>query len=552
MYCPPRITTVKRVRLPAPPKGWMYTPVGTLGDYPVLFFGPYTYTALSNVDNGYTMQIAAWDVEKKLVGQWTKTGARYLQQISYNAGTQTVTFTGEANGSVSATLDELVVGPRVSGPFSFWPVSYADGRDSFCIVVVDQDNVIRTLIECPGSHNIDKVVVDDAKRTIELFGKNNAAAQFDYNIALTCFTCAHTYTKDDFIFLSEYFKVLPTDAQVSALASSMPMVDCSLCYRIEDLIRVTISELSFLQRVEGYAPGAGNPDVWEHVEGSGTKVGYLLGAAAGSFGGFFIGGPKGASTGFNAGSAAGAAIGQDLIPGGDTDEYQPSPLEQQFSLVGYDKFPCKEFIKTPVTDTVFKSSFPRYGSLLYAAAVAKVGPTPSPQAYLPSTQRVEELPRDPRYKAQKLTNGVEVTKYIFVIIQTNKSVGNAPPLRGYQMRINPEDFLPDMCVANQSVNHSQLSEAFHFWALVGGPHTSSTQVYAAGALYVDITNNMLLGIDIRTGHFFRWFTDPKQVPTDKEMNDATFEFLGKLGYDTSSMKNHVDIMGYFQENPVVG
>ena len=313
------------------------------------------------------MLIAAWDVEKKLVAKWDKAGARYLQQISYNKETQTVTFTGELNRSISATLDELVVSPRVvqrlvssgpslpytltysepinsefpvieCGPFSFWPVSYADERDSFCVVVVDQDKVIRTLIECPGSRNINRVVVDNEKRTIELVGKNDVAAQFEYNTALTCFTCAYTYTKDDFTFLAKYFdfKVPPTDAQISALVSKMPMVDCSLCYRMKDLIGVTLrSESEFLQRVEGYTPGSGNPDVWEHAEGLGTKVGYLLGAAAGSFGGFFIGGPKGASAGFNAGSAAGAAIGDVLIHGGDTGGYQPSDAEKNSSLVGY-------------------------------------------------------------------------------------------------------------------------------------------------------------------------------------------------------------------------
>lgn len=182
--------------------------------------------------------------------------------------------------------------------------------------------------------------------------------------------------------------------------------------------------------------------------------------------------------------------------------------------------------------------------------MAKLGSAHSPQAYVPSAGRVEELPRDPSCKAQKLTNGVEVTKYIFVIIQTDKFVGDPSLLRGYQMRIKHEDFLSDKWVVNhsESVSRSQLSEAFDFWALVGTP---STKVYAAGALYVDITNNRLVGVDTRAGHFFRWFTDPKQVPTDKAMNDATFDFLGKLGYDTSSMKSHVEIMGYFQEFPVV-
>ena len=94
-------------------------------------------------------------------------------------------------------------------------------------------------------------------------------------------------------------------------------------------------------------------------------------------------------------------------------------------------------------------------------------------------------------------------------------------------------------VLNQRVNHSQLSEGYRFWALVGYPHM---QVYAAGSLYVDITNKKLLGIDTRTGHYFKSFKGQ-----DEAVNDATFGFLRDLGYDTSVMKNYIDIIGYFQQ-----
>ena len=165
-----------------------------------------------------------------------------------------------------------------------------------------------------------------------------------------------------------------------------------------------------------------------------------------------------------------------------------------------------------------------------------LGSASSPQAYSPAKQAISDLPRDPRYNSLKLTNGVEVTKYIFVIIQTDDTVNGNP---GYQMRINPEDFYPDSWPANQRINHSQLSEGYRFWALVGNPHM---QVYAAGSLYVDITNKKLLGIDTRTGHYFRSFQGQ-----DQAVNDATLGFLANLGYDTSSMKNYIDMLGYFQQ-----
>ena len=170
-----------------------------------------------------------------------------------------------------------------------------------------------------------------------------------------------------------------------------------------------------------------------------------------------------------------------------------------------------------------------------------LGSASSPQAYSPANKAIGDFPRDPRYKAQTLQNGIQVTKYIFIIVQTNETTEGHP---GYQMRINPEDFYPDSWPATQRVNHSQLSEGYRFWALMGHPHM---QVYAAGSLYVDITNKKLLGIDTRTGHYFRSFQGQ-----DQAVSDATFGFLKNLGYDTSAMKNQVDIIGYFQENPIVG
>ncbi len=194
-----------------------------------------------------------------------------------------------------------------------------------------------------------------------------------------------------------------------------------------------------------------------------------------------------------------------------------------------------------MSENVFDAPFPRYAELPYSGAITKLGSASSPQAYSPAKKAIGDFPRDPRYKAQRLQNGIQVTKDIFVIIQTDKTVSGHP---GYQMRINPEDFYPDTWPAKQRINHSQLSEGYRFWALVGHPHM---QVYAAGSLYVDITNKKLLGIDTRTGHYFRSF-----MGHDQAVNDATLGFLKSLGYNTSAMVNNVDIMGYFQENPIVG
>ncbi|KAM5536136.1 hypothetical protein V8D89_010235 [Ganoderma adspersum] len=531
-YTAPRITTLDSAVLPEAPSGWKFDNItsvdGTtpdLANYPVLLFGPYTYTVLTNINNEYEMLIVAWDMQRNLVKQWTKLGARYIYKITYNATLQTVTFTGQTGLFVVATLDELIVGPSVvylpsssgpalpytltysapangqfpvlkSGPYTFWPVSYADGRNSFCVVVADQNNVILKLIDCPGSHSIDEVVVDDTLRVIELIGTDGLAANFPWNTAMACFSCCYVCTKDDFLFLAQYLDVPLSDADATALAAAMPQLDCSLCCRMQG---------TYTDDPSSYHRGH-----W--------------------------GGPVGAFAGLTAGYVAGGAIGGSIPDSSDKGQYTLSALEKQNSLVGYAKFPSGPFDNAGIGENVFDAPFPRYAELPYSGAITKLGSAASPQAYSPAKQAIGDFLLDPRYNSLKLTNGVEVTKYIFVIIQTDETVNGNP---GYQMRINPEDFYPDSWPANQRINHSQLSEGYRFWALVGHPHM---QVYAAGSLYVDITNKRLLGIDTRTGHYFRSFQGQ-----DQAVNDATFGFLSSLGYDTSVMKNYIDIIGYFQQ-----
>lgn len=132
---------------------------------------------------------------------------------------------------------------------------------------------------------------------------------------------------------------------------------------------------------------------------------------------------------------------------------------------------------------------------------------------------------------------MKLAKYIFVIVKTDETVNGEP---GYQMRINPEDFYPASWLATNRVNHSQLSEGYRFWALLGHPHM---QVYAAGSLYVDIVNQKLLATDTRTGHYFASFQGH-----DQEVTDATVGFLANLGYHVSDLLSYTDISMYLQEN----
>ena len=63
MYAPPRITTLDATLLPPAPDGWHYVHITSpdvldsdLEHYPVVLFGPYTYTGAQLVHSAYGFQ----------------------------------------------------------------------------------------------------------------------------------------------------------------------------------------------------------------------------------------------------------------------------------------------------------------------------------------------------------------------------------------------------------------------------------------------------------------------------------------------------------------
>ncbi|KAG8834462.1 hypothetical protein FRC17_008684, partial [Serendipita sp. 399] len=508
-------------------------------------------TALSPDDNHYGMNIVAWDMERNLVKQLDKPGARYIWKITFDSASQTVTFTGQSSKTVHATLDELIIPPSVvhlsasaapvlpytltyaaadpsqfpvikTATYSFWPASYKDGRNSFAVVVVDRSNQVQHFIDCPGGQVIQDIQINNDERTIVLHGQNDSTATFDYDTALACFSDHYTATEDDFLFLAQYFNLPLSNDEATALAKAMPIIDCTMCCRMVGTYK--------------------EEDEREKRSTVGMFVGAFLGGALGAFAGFLVGGPVGVGPGLMAGSAIGIGIGKAVPSSSDLGYYQLSSLEKQHSLVGYLKFPCGPFTNTGISENVFDSPFPRYESLPYSAALIRRSEASPPRAYSPATKSIGAFPRDPRYTIVSLTNGIQLAKYIFVIIKTDQSVDGKP---GYQMRINPEDFFSDTWLAGNRVNHSQMSEGYRFWALMGHPHM---QVYAAGSLYLDLTNQKLLGIDTRTGHYFRSF-----IGQDQAVNDATLGFLANLGYPTTvliSPRSLEDVYDVYSEESI--
>jgi hypothetical protein len=59
------------------------------------------------VDNRGATSIIAYDSAGNALRQWSKRGARYIEQAAVDVAAQTVTFTGQDGATVVMTWDEL-------------------------------------------------------------------------------------------------------------------------------------------------------------------------------------------------------------------------------------------------------------------------------------------------------------------------------------------------------------------------------------------------------------------------------------------------------------
>ncbi|KAJ7875324.1 Alpha/Beta hydrolase protein [Mycena olivaceomarginata] len=111
----PMISTRHHHIQPSPPEDLKYVALSDpeklefSQEYPVLILGQYTYWALSYIDNRYAMAILAYNDSGKIVGRWSKEGARYVHRIDLDAQTRNVSFIGQGNLSVVFSLSELKV-----------------------------------------------------------------------------------------------------------------------------------------------------------------------------------------------------------------------------------------------------------------------------------------------------------------------------------------------------------------------------------------------------------------------------------------------------------
>lgn len=74
---------------------------------PVLTVGSFTLWPFSYYDNRVSFGMVMYDPKWKVVNQVEKKGARYVYKITLNGSGNSVTFWGQADQSVTMSLDEI-------------------------------------------------------------------------------------------------------------------------------------------------------------------------------------------------------------------------------------------------------------------------------------------------------------------------------------------------------------------------------------------------------------------------------------------------------------
>ena len=74
---------------------------------PVLSIGSFILWPLSYIDNRVSFGMVMYDPKGKPVNIVEKKGARYIYKVTVNVAQSSVTFSGQADQSVTMTLDEI-------------------------------------------------------------------------------------------------------------------------------------------------------------------------------------------------------------------------------------------------------------------------------------------------------------------------------------------------------------------------------------------------------------------------------------------------------------
>ncbi len=77
------------------------------GGCPVLSVGSFILWPFSYIDNRVSFGMVMYDPQGKAVATVEKKGARYIYKITLNVPQNSVTFSGQADQSVTMSLDEI-------------------------------------------------------------------------------------------------------------------------------------------------------------------------------------------------------------------------------------------------------------------------------------------------------------------------------------------------------------------------------------------------------------------------------------------------------------
>lgn len=211
----PYIDNVPTNTTPTPPAGQKVAVIvgpnnGTPSpNSPVIRYQGYTYYAYSYVDNRVAMNIVAYDSNGNIVGQWPRSGARYVYKMEVDETNQTVKIFGQADNIITLTWAELIpvevpkvvmvpktshpaipAGLKITGPdpfptvqykgVTFWPYSFIDNRVATALVGYDSNgNVVKTL-EKSGARYAESISVDEVNEIVVVTGQASSTVQYTW------------------------------------------------------------------------------------------------------------------------------------------------------------------------------------------------------------------------------------------------------------------------------------------------------------------------------------------------------------------------------------
>ncbi|RFZ90675.1 hypothetical protein D0C36_17070 [Mucilaginibacter conchicola] len=227
----PFVQNVPDHHAPSPPAG--YRPGWFLGpetlelsrEVPVLHWADCTYWAYSDIHNGDSLCIVAYDHDRNVVKKWEKHGVRYVWDTVLDLDKKMVTFWGQANERIEVSLDELSVNhyqrrsiyppPYVtSSPFSQAPeppagfksqwnrfnsdahtpvpvlnwedhtyrtYDHLDNRNAFLVVAYDKAGKIIGNWDVTGARYINHISVDEDNKQVIFHGQADATGSLSWN-----------------------------------------------------------------------------------------------------------------------------------------------------------------------------------------------------------------------------------------------------------------------------------------------------------------------------------------------------------------------------------